>query len=78
MSLQTSSQPPPPSSRPPVTGYKISINATGIMLVNYTNVTNFTIKHVGPGTYLFSVLAVNSLGEGETSNIFATGQCKLN
>ena len=60
-----------------MTGYKISHNATGVVLVNGTNDTNFTIEHLSPGTYLFSVLAVNTLGEGEKSTILAEGQCKL-
>ena len=69
------SQPPPPSSRPPVTGYKIFHNVTGVMTVNSTNDTKFTIDHKGPGTYSLSVLAVNTLGDGEESTILTTGQC---
>ena len=60
-----------------MTGYKISHNATGVVLVNSTNDTNFTIEHLSPGTYFFSVSAVNTLGEGEKSTILAKGQCKL-
>ena len=78
MSLYNTSQPPPTSSRPAVTGYKISHNVTGVITVNSTNETKFTIDHKDPGTYSFSVLAVNTLGDGEESTILTTGQCELN
>ena len=69
------SQPPPPSSRPPVTGYKISHNITGsAVTLNQTNDTNFTAEGVAPGVYFFAVLAVNTFGDGNTS---ITGKCKL-
>ena len=34
------------------------------MLVNQTNYTAFVLKNVTPGTYLFTILAVNILGGG--------------
>ena len=63
------SQPPLPSSRPPVTGYKISNNITGTVLVNQTHDTTFVAEGV-PGTYLLTVLAVNLLGDGEKESTF--------
>ena len=72
------SQPPPPSSRPPVTGYKISHNTTGSVMVDKTSDTNFTFGSLEPGVYLFSVWAVNLLGDGkEKHTVFAvTGYFK--
>ena len=69
------SQPPTPSSRPPVTGYRISHNTTGSVLVNQTTCTTFVIENAGPGVYVFTVLAVNILGDGEEEStvIIVTG-----
>ena len=66
------SQPPPPSSRPPVIGYKISHNVTGSEAIDQTNDTTFTVDNERPGVYLFSVLAVNVLGEGLKAEITTT------
>ena len=66
-------QPPSPSSRPPVTGYKISHNITGSVTVNQTNDTNFTAVGVAPGVYFFAVLAVNTFGNGKENTTFITG-----
>ena len=69
------SQPPPSSSRPPVTGYRISHNITGNNTVNQTSKTDFMFEGVVPGVYFFSVVAVNVLGEGsESSEETVTGQ----
>ena len=67
------SQPPPPSSRPPVIGYKVSHDTTGRVMEEHTNDTNFTVEGVTPGVYFFAVLAVNSLGKGEENNHSFTG-----
>ena len=58
------SQPPPPSSRPPVTGYKIFQNITADTVVNQPNDRTFTVEDVVPGVYIFSLLAFNVLGDG--------------
>ena len=63
---------PPPSSRPPVTGYKISHNTTGSVVVNQTTDTNFVIENFEPGVYLFVVLATNILGDGVENRIVVT------
>ena len=68
------SQPPPPSSRLPVTGYKIVHNITESVIVNQTTDTctcnTFRVDSLEPGVYLFTVLAVNALGDGaETSTL---------
>ena len=47
---------PPPSSIPPVAGYKISHNTTGSVLVNQTNYITFVVESGAPGVYLFTVL----------------------
>ena len=52
--------------------YKISHNTTGSILVNQTNYTTFVIESVAPGVYLFTVLIVNVLGDGEEENIVIT------
>ena len=66
------SQPPPPSLRPPVTGYKILHNITGVIMANQTIDTNFRVDSLEAGIYLFTVLAVNILGDGaETSTLLA-------
>ena len=44
--------------------YKIFHNTTGSVLLNQTNYTTFVLEHVTPGAYLFTVLAVNILGDG--------------
>ena len=70
------SQPLPPSSRPPVTRYKISHNTTaGSTLINQTNYTTFVVDDVVPGVYLFTVVAVNALGDGEeeSTSIIVSG-----
>ena len=59
------SQPPHPSTRPPVTGYKIYHNTTGSAMLNFTCETQFIIEGVMPGVYFFTVLAVNVLGDGK-------------
>ena len=65
-------QPPPSSSRPPVTGYKITHNTTGSVLVNQTSYALFPFVGVAPGVYLVSVQAVNALGDekAETLTVF--------
>ena len=69
------SQPPPLSTRPPVTGCKILQNITGSVVVNETNDTNLAFERVVPGVYLFTVLAVNVLGDGdEPYDIIVTGK----
>ena len=67
------SQPPPPSSRPPVTGYKISHNNTGNDTVSTISDTEYVVIFTGPGVYLFTVQAYNVLGDGNESNILVTG-----
>ena len=67
------SQPLPPSSRPPVTGYKISHDTTGSVMVEQTNDTNFTVEGVTPGVYSFAVLAVNSCRKGKENIGSITG-----
>ena len=59
------SQPPTPSSRPPVTGYRIFHNTTGNVMVNNTNDTKFTVEGVAPGVYIFAIVPVNAFGEGK-------------
>ena len=44
------------------------------MLVNQTLDTTFTVNDVAPGIYLFTVLAVNILGDGD--NKMVTGNVK--
>ena len=67
------SQDPPPSSRPPVTGYNISHNITGSVKFSWTNETVFVLDDVAPGSYLIAIVAVNALGEGEQNNCSITG-----
>ena len=71
------SQPPPPSSRPPVTGYKITHNTTGGILANLTNGTEFTIGDIAAGIYLVTVQAVNILGDGVAETVTISATCKL-
>ena len=66
-------QPPPPSSRPPVIGYKISHNTSGSVLTNQTNETMFSIEGMYPRVYLFDICAFNILGDGIISSIFGIG-----
>ena len=68
------SQPPPSSSRPPVTGYKIIYNTTGSALITQTSETNFVINGVMPGVYFFTVLAVNVLGDGKEDRMSIVGR----
>ena len=67
------SQDSTPSSSPPVTGYNISHNTTGGVKFNWTNETIFIIDNVAQGDYLFAIVAVNALGEGEQYNCSITG-----
>ena len=67
------SQPPSPSSRSPVIGLKISHKITGSVMTSETTDSNFVIDSLFPRVYLFTVLAVNVLGDGkETSTILTT------
>ena len=50
-------------------GYKISHNTTGSVLVNQTNYTAFVVESATPGMYLFTVLAVNTMGDGTHENV---------
>ena len=70
------SQPPPLSSRPPVTGYVVSHNTTGSVLTNLTHETKFTLEGVRVGVYSFTVQAFNILGVGATEavSVTATGR----
>ena len=70
------SQPPSPSSRPPVTGYIVLHNITGSIQANLTNETEFTLEGIAKGIYIVTVQAVNILGVGvaETVIICATGK----
>ena len=63
----------PPSSRPPVTGYNISHNITGSVMVDFTNDTNFSVEDVDPGAYFFTVHAVNTFGRGKENTSSITG-----
>ena len=71
------SQPPPPSSRPPVTGYKISHNTSGSITLSFTSVPKFVIKGVAPGVYFFIVLAVNALGDGKEESMSIMGEINI-
>ena len=73
------SQPPPPSTRPPVTGYKILHSTTGSVMITQTTDTKFIFESLNPGVYFFSVLATNILGDGmETCTVLnATGYCNI-
>ena len=66
------SKPPSPLSRPPVIGYNISHNTTGSIVFYQTNCTILVIDDVVPGVYLFTVLAVNVLGDGKATSITLT------
>ena len=68
------SQPPPPSSRPPVIEYKILQNNTGNLAMTMTSDTQYIVEVVVPGVYLFTVLAYNILGDGKQSTIIVTGE----
>ena len=67
------SQDPPPSSRPPLTGYNISHNITGSVVFNWTNETIYVFHDVAPGAYLFAIVAVNALGEGKQNSCSIAG-----
>ena len=72
-------QPPLTNPRPPVKEYKISHNTTGSVLVNQTNYTTFVLENVTPGAYLFTVLAVNILGDGQgESTVITVGKQLFN
>ena len=64
-------QVPPLSTRPPVIMYQISHNITDGATAIQTNDTTFTFENLDPGTYLFSVRAVNVLGDGEKTDVIA-------
>ena len=53
--------------------YKISYNATGGVLETKTSETAFALDGVAPGVYIFTVLAINIIGDGEKDNITVTG-----
>ena len=55
-----------------MTGYKILHNTTGSVVVNQTTDTNFTVENFEPGVYLFTVLAINILGNGVENPIVVT------
>ena len=65
------SQDPPPSLRPPVITFQISHNITDDATAIQTNDTFFTVENLDPGAYLFSVWAVNVLGDGEKADVIA-------
>ena len=67
------SQPPPPSSRPPVIEYKIFHNSTGKFMPAMTSDPRYDVEYASPGVYQFTVLACNILGDGNGSTIFVTG-----
>ena len=54
-------------------GYEISYNTTGSALVTKTNKTAFAFEGVAPGVYVFTVLAINIIGDGEKESITVTG-----
>ena len=60
-------------------GYEISHNITGSVLVNQTTYTAFVFENVTPGAYLFTVLAVNILGDGveESIVLIVSGTCTM-
>ena len=65
------SQAPPPSLRPPVVTFWISHNITDGAMAIQTMDPFFTFENLDPGTYLFSVWAVNVLGDGEKAEVIA-------
>ena len=62
-------QPPPPSTRPPVIGYNVSYNGTGMLEMNLINNTEFAINITTSGLVIFAVNAINVLGSGRRSSI---------
>ena len=66
-------QPPPPSSRPPVTGYKMLQNTTGNVMFSHTNDTEFIYYEVDPGIYSFTVQAINIFGDGRETSVIISG-----
>ena len=67
--VMTLLQAPPASSRPPVIGYTVSHNVTGIVEMNVTNNTEFVIQFIPPRVITFTVNAVNILGNGKESSV---------
>ena len=69
------SQPPPPSSRPPVIEYKIfhDITQSGKLTMTLISDPRYDVQYTSPGVYQFTVLAYNVLGDGNESTIFVTG-----
>ena len=57
------------TSRPPVKEYGIAHNTTGQVTLNQTRESEFFVGNLPPGIYLFTLWAINLLGDGETSNI---------
>ena len=62
-------QPPPPTSRPPVKEYWIAHNTTGEVTLNQTTNSEFFFGNLPPGIYIFTLCAINLLGDGKASNI---------
>ena len=62
-------QPPPQSSRPPVVGYNVLYNASGAVGMNVTNNAKFVIKIIPPEVVVFTVNAMNVLGNGKDNSI---------
>ena len=75
--MNTFFQPPPQSSRPAVINYQIIHNITGSVMAETTNELMYTFNGVKGGVYLFSIVAVNTLGSGEKAHINATGRHKI-
>ena len=70
-------QPPPLSSRPPVTGYFISYNTfSSLFLTNYTNKTEFTLKGAVKGVNTFTIEAINILGVGVAAAFTINASCE--
>ena len=71
-------QDPLPSSRPPVTGYYIYHHTTGSLKFIWTNETMFTFDDVASGSYIFVIVAVNTIGEGEQNYCLISGYGSTN
>ena len=56
-----------------MTGYKVTHNTTRSVLVNWTSNTTFTVESVGTGIYLFTVLAINVVGDGAEESVTGKG-----
>ena len=52
-----------------MTGYKVSHNATGSVLLSQTSYTTFVVESAVPGVYHFTVFAFNVLGNGKEANV---------